>query len=205
ADLRVDLGRRVHEDVTVLSSGHARIRALRRRQSRIRTPAWVRSTAGAYYRGLEQLVDVRSANRTVVAAAELDVLNGSPFHAELVGVGGPAEGVLGVTVATVEREVLRERHVAENRKAHFREALPHMQLTVDRLSGSTAGLQTVGKDVVGIELELLFAVLGTHVDRETILCRRQLHPVFAEVTRDGSVPDVLRRVRAVGRRNGQVD
>ncbi len=170
----------------------------------VRSPARIRRTSRAHHGGLEQLVDVGSANRAVVAAAQTHVLDGRPLDPELVGVGLAAQRIARIPVARFRRQVIRAREVVHDGQAHFSERLPDVQSAVDRLRRGAARLKAVGEDVVRIELELLFAIFGADVDRQAVLRSRDLDAVLAEVARNGSVADVFGRQRCVRGRNRQV-
>ena len=80
----------------------------------------------------EQLDDVRRADGAVVAGAEAQAVDDLPVAGHLVGVGVADRGVVGEAVAELQRDVLGERHVADQRDAGFAEQLVDVEAAVDR-------------------------------------------------------------------------
>ena len=87
ADVRVDLGGGVHQDVAILRRRDSGALALRQGVLGVRTPAGIRGTARTDYCRRKQLVHARGAHRAVVTAAQAHVRNRRPLEADLVGVG----------------------------------------------------------------------------------------------------------------------
>ncbi len=211
-DLRIDLRSRVDVDVAELRRGDTGVGAERRRvtvdeaRRRIhRTPARVGRAARADDGRGVQVADGGRADRAVVAAAEPDVLNRRPLDTKLVGVGVEARRVRRVAVASLDRQVVRARLLVDEGHVDFGEAFRDVELAVDRVIRAVATRrEAVAEDVVRIEVVDFLAVLGTDVDDETAGRCRRLDAVLAEVTRDRTRGDVLRRLRLVARRDGQV-
>src|SRR5258707_711109 len=72
------------------------------------------------------------AGVTPVSAHCAAVAHRRPIKTHLVGVGVEAEAVLGIAVAAFEGEILRERGMAGERQAHFRERFFHVEAAGDR-------------------------------------------------------------------------
>src|SRR4051795_10752469 len=109
------VGRVPNDRVSVLRSGHRSQLALRqgcrRRSTTGARRARIRCSGQRYTLGKEQLDNVRSANSTIVAAAETDVADWSEFDPDFVG--ARAEGVVcnfvaGVTIPSAKLQKIDE-------------------------------------------------------------------------------------------------
>ena len=140
----------------------------------------------------EQLLRIRRAHRSLIAATETDVFDRCPVQAELVRVGVESQAVVGIPIAGFNSQVLSARLVLHERHARFNEQLLDVERT-DRVElGRTLTEQIVGLiGLVGLELLLFAAIFRTERDAQTVTGSRQLGPVLTEVSSDRAAEDLF--------------
>src|ERR1700722_5874426 len=124
--LGIELIGRIHADITVLAGLHSGQRALRLAELRSRTRARIGGAVRTDGWAGKEFADVRCAHRLAEAAAKANVLHGSPLKAKLVSVGIEAEGVRGVAVASIDGQLIGERHIVQDRQVEFSESFRYM-------------------------------------------------------------------------------
>ena len=173
-----------------------------------RTRAGIGAAVEGHVLRREELDDVRGADGTVDAGAELDVAHRRPLALDLPGVGREAvrqDRVLVITIAAADLEQLEERPVLDDRQLRLGEEFLHVELTVEADRGTALAGEIAGREFgVRRELQLLLAILDARVDGEAMGRPRRLQAVFAELRGDGGVRHRLLRVAAREARGLQV-
>ena len=140
----------------------------------------------------EQLDDVGRTDRTLVAAAQADVLDRRPLEAELVGVGLHAVAVVRVPVRGVERQALHAGTILGDRHAAFEEQLFDLGAAADA-DGRAAGTGELARRLQRVDLVLqrVAAPLGAEHHLDAVGGERRLDAVHPEVTVHHGVVDLL--------------
>ena len=155
--------------------------------------------------GQEQLLDVGSAHRALVAAAQLDLLVDGPAQTDTVGIGSLTVVVVGVAVAAIQHDLLSPVLAFHQRYAGFHKALFHVIAAVHRLGGTTlASAQAQAVTLVGAEAHALLAVFNTDNHIDAVIRPGQLDPVVPQGTLNIGRGNGLLSVAVRVQGNGQV-
>ncbi len=150
----------------------------------------------------EQLLRVRCADRTVVAAAEADVGDRRPDQLTLVRMRRTRGAVARIAIAAIDRQLVDERAVADQRHLDFAEHFLDGVAAADRQRrAALAGQIAAQERVVDFEAQRFLAVLATDVQRDALARERRLHAVFGALEGEVRVEDgflVLARLEARG-------
>ena len=132
-----------------------------------------------------QLDDARSADRSLVRAAEAQILDRRPLQVEFVGVHPAAHRVVRMAESGAEHQVLGKGLVLQQRCAQLDEFLIHGEAVVDRHGRAAESRQLSGLlDGIGCELHILVAMLEPDVHPEAFVRCGQLDPVLTELAGD---------------------
>src|SRR5262249_44878996 len=147
-----------------------------------------------------QLDDVWRTQGVLIGAAQTNIRERCPLHLELVGICGTCRRVARMPVAGIEYQLLGPRLILHDRYAQLRELLRHADvLVVDRDRGAAEARQVVRyRGRVGLKVELIEALLRTHVDRHPIAGERNRYSVLAEIPGDAAGDDCLAHPAGLG-------
>ena len=99
--------------------------------------------------------------------------------------------VVGVTIAGADLQEIDEI-VLHDRHLHFGEQLAHVEPAIHRRRRTAlAGKIATGELVINLEVEALLAILGAHVEADTVFRPGSLDAVFAALEGEVDVTDPL--------------